>query len=109
VAAAPETDGSKDFALEQMKLTFSWHKGGFETAMIVDFVITNGGSLPVKDLVVTCEHFGPSGTKIDRNVRTVYQTIAPRATKRVNAFNMGMIHSQAESSSCRVTDLKLDE
>ena len=106
---AQERDGSKEFALEQMKLKFSWRKGGFETAMIVDFVITNGGSLPVKDLVITCEHSGSSGTTIDRNVRTIYETIAPFSTKRLNAFNMGMIHSQAVSSICRVTDLRLDE
>src|ERR671920_508557 len=55
---APDRGASKEFALDQMKLTFTWHRGGFETAMIGNFVITNGGAVPVKDVVVTCEHFG---------------------------------------------------
>ena len=99
------TDSRRNQALGQIKLDFTWRKGEFETAMIADFVITNPSPWRVKDLEVTCDHFGPSGTKIDSNVRTIYEVVEPRGTTRVNQFNMGFIRSQATRSSCMVTNL----
>lgn len=102
------TDSPRNQALDQIKLDFTWRKGGFETAMIVDFVITNPSPWRVKDLEVTCDHFGPSGTKIDSNVKTIYEIVEPKGTKRVSQFNMGFIRSQATQSSCTVTNLVVD-
>jgi hypothetical protein len=102
------TDSRRNQALSQIKLDFTWRKGGFETAMIADFVITNPSPWRVKDLEVACDHFGPSGTKIDSNVRTVYEIVEAKSTKRVKEFNMGFVRSQATKSSCSVTNLVVD-
>lgn len=102
------TDSRRNQALGQIKLDFTWRKGGFETAMVADFVITNPSPWRVKDLEITCHHYGPSGTKIDTNVRTIYEIVEPKSTKRVNQFNMGFIRSQATRSSCTVTNLVAD-
>lgn len=102
------TDSPRNQALSQIKLDFTWRKGGFETAMIADFVITNPSPWRVKDLEVTCDHFGPSGTKINSNVKTIYEIVEPKGTKRVNQINMGFIRSQATQSSCTVTNLVVD-
>lgn len=106
-APAERPASRRDQALAQTKIEFTWRKGGFETAMIADFVITNASPWRIKDLEVTCEHFGPSGTKIDSNVRTIYEIVEPKSTKHINEFNMGMIRSQVSSSSCAVTNLVL--
>jgi hypothetical protein len=39
------------------------------------------------------------------NVRTIYEVVEPKSTKRVNQFNMGFVRSQATQSSCAVTNL----
>ena len=108
VSSRERTDSRRNQALDQIKLTFTWRKGGFETAMIADFVITNPSPWRVKDLEITCKHYGPSGTEIDSNVRTVYEIVEPKSTKRVSQFNMGFIRSQATQSSCTVTNLVVD-
>lgn len=102
------TDSPRNQALSQVKLKFTWRRGGFGTAMIADFVITNPSPWRIKDMEVTCDHFGPSGTKIDSNVRTIYQTVEPGETKKVDEFNMGIMHAQATKSSCSITNLVVD-
>ena len=50
----------------------SWHKDGFGSVMIIDrLTVTNDAPFPVKDFTIDCEHYAPSGTKIDSNERTV--------------------------------------
>lgn len=90
-----------------VKLDYEWNKGGFGNVMEADFKFTNASKWIVKDLEVTCVHTAPSGSEIDRNTRTIYETIPAGGTKRVRKFNMGFIHSQAQSSACSVTDLVL--
>jgi hypothetical protein len=58
---------------------------------------------PVKDIEVHCRHDAPSGTTIDSNTRTIYERIDANKSKRIDKFNMGFIHSQAERSGCRIT------
>jgi hypothetical protein len=70
--------------------------------MIGTFALRNTNPFAVKDIVITCQHFAPSGTLIDSNTRTVYQAIKPKASITVADFNMGFIHTQARKSSCRV-------
>lgn len=94
-------------ALASTKLAnFSWQKAGFGNVMMADFVIHNGGSQPVKDVEITCTSYGKSGTKIDTNRKVIYETVPAGKRKRVKEFNMGFQHSQADSASCEVTDVK---
>jgi hypothetical protein len=84
----------------------SWKKGGFDSVMIVSFTLENTNSFPVKDVEVTCEGSGNSGTLIDINVRTIYDVVKAKSAKPISNFNMGLIHSQASKSWCRVSEFK---
>jgi len=46
-----------------------------------------------------------SGTVIDSNTRTIYETVEPKSTKIVKEMNMGFINSQASKSGCEISDL----
>lgn len=97
---------AKYTALLGMKLNFTWasHIG---EPMVANFTIQNNSDYPVKDLEITCRHYGSSGTAIDSNVRTVYQIVKPHTKKRFPEFNMGFIHSQVAKTACAVTDLEI--
>lgn len=104
-ADAPPPASPKEQALSQVKLDFAWSRGGFENVMMADFTITNPTPYTLKDIEITCEHSGSSGTRIDSNRRTIYEIVPAKGTKRIRNFNMGLIHSQAKSSACAITDL----
>jgi RNA polymerase subunit RPABC4/transcription elongation factor Spt4 len=106
--SAPESPSSKEQALSLLRLDYEWSKEGFENVMVANFTITNPTSYAVKDVEITCTHFAASGTRIDENTRTVYEIVPANGKKRVPKFNMGLIHSQVKSSSCRITDFVLD-
>lgn len=103
-SAASETSPSG--LASNVTLKWDWAKAGLGSVMVADFSITNHNAEAVKDIEITCTHFGKSGTEIDKNVRTIFEIVAPGKTVRVRHFNMGFIHSQAASSSCEVTDTK---
>lgn len=94
-------------AKQQVSLDYKWSKDGFGTIMIVDLVFTNSSPYPAKDITVTCTHYAPSGTEIDSNTRTIYEVIPAKGIKKVNDFNMGFIHSQASSTTCKIDDLEM--
>ncbi len=81
---------------------FSGTKDGL--LFVGTFTFANKGTVDVKDIRVTCTHYGPSGTAIDHNSRTIYEIVRANSSKTVRGFNMGIVHSQAVSSSCAVTD-----
>lgn len=102
-----QAKSQKQSALENVQLDFKWNKSGFGSVMEADFVITNNNSFPIKDIEITCTHFANSGTKIDSNKRTIFEVVSANKSKTMSDFNMGFIHSQAASSSCSISDLKL--
>jgi hypothetical protein len=69
---------------------------------LATFTFENKGPTDVKDIEVTCTHYGPSGTAIDANTRTIYQIVKAKSSKTVRGFNIGLVHSQASSSSCKI-------
>jgi hypothetical protein len=83
---------------------WSWKKGGFDNVMIGTFTIQNANDFGIKDVVISCEHFAPSGTLIDRNTKTVYQAVKAKSSITIKDFNMGLLHTQAAKSSCTVKD-----
>jgi hypothetical protein len=85
----------------------SWHKDGFDNVMMVDVTIANGVETPLKDIELTCISSAPSGTKIDRNVRTIYEIV--KTKRRFRDFNMGFIAPQATTTSCEITDFAFVE
>lgn len=96
----------KDLALQNTGLEYEWGKDG-EALMVANFTVINGNSHDIKDIEVTCIHFGSSGTEIDSNTRTIYEIIPAGGKKTFKHFDMGFIHSQAVKSDCSIVDLKI--
>ena len=94
----------KDIA-NSLIVDYKWSKGGFDNIMIADFTIANPTDHTVKDLEITCTHFAKSGTQIDSNKRTIFDTLPANSKKVFEDFNMGFIHNQVESSDCICTNL----
>jgi tetrahydromethanopterin S-methyltransferase subunit B len=72
----------------------------------VNLVIKNNLTTPVKDIKVRCDGFAKSGTRIDRNVRVIYDVISPGQTLTVNGFDMGFLKTQVEKLECYVEDFQ---
>jgi hypothetical protein len=100
----PDVD-PKNVLLRDVKLDFKWHTEGFGSVMIANFTIKNPTQYRFKDFEIKCTHSAPSGTVIDSNTRTIYQTVEPTSTKVVKDMSMGFINSQAARSGCQITDL----
>jgi predicted negative regulator of RcsB-dependent stress response/predicted RNA-binding Zn-ribbon protein involved in translation (DUF1610 family) len=89
----------------KVKITnWSWTKDESGLTMTANFVIENTSASDIKDIEITCHHFAPSGTEIDSNTRTIYEIIPVGHRLTVNNFNMGLIHSQVQSSKAIITD-----
>lgn len=103
--SGPPPDRNAEALRNVSLVNFEWHKGGFDNVMMVSFSIKNDNSFAVKDLAINCAHQGKSGTLIDSNQRTIFDVIPPKSMKKFRNFNMGFIHTQADSSTCRVISL----
>jgi hypothetical protein len=106
-STANRTPSPKEIAMKNVELDFSWAKEGFGNVMEANFTITNNSEHQIKDIEITCTHYAKSGTRIDSNERTIYDTVAVKSKKTIKNFNMGFIHSQAEKTGCVITDLKV--
>jgi hypothetical protein len=82
--------------------------GAPKSVLVMDFVITNNSERPIKDVTVECKVFGESGTFVDFNKKTIYQSFAPGERKFVFYFNMGFVNPQGVSTSCSVTNFEFN-
>lgn len=90
-------------ALADVKITqFSWGKTGFGNVMEATFNIKNNSKFPIKDLEILAIHSAPSGTVIDSNERTIFESWKAGEERTISKFNMGFIHSQANRSEVRI-------
>ena len=104
----PSPRDLKAEAMQQVTIEkWSWRKEGFGNVMEATFTIKNGSRFDIKDIEIRCEHAGKSGTRIDSNTRTIYDIIKAGETREFKDFNMGFIHSQAESSSAQIKDFTI--
>ncbi len=99
----------KSEIMKNVELDFSWGTKGFGNIMNANFTITNNSNIAIKDVDIECSHFAKSGTLIDSNKRTIYEIVDAGETKQFNDFDMGFIHSQANESSCVISDLEPGE
>src|SRR5579863_8995592 len=83
------TPDPKETLLRDVKLDFKWRKDGFGNVMIANFTLKNPTEYRFKDFEIKCTHSAPSGTVIDSNSRTIYETVEPRSTKVIKDMNMG--------------------
>lgn len=103
----PKPDPKKTI-MPLLALDFSWGKKGFDNIMSANFTIKNMSNSDIKDIEITCNHYSKSKTKIDSNTRTIYEIFKKNSTRTINDFDMGFIHSQANSSSCEITDFVIN-
>lgn len=101
----PAPPSPKEDAMARTALEFTWSKDGFGNVMVATFKISNKSDYSIKDIEIACTHSANSGTVIDSNTRTLYEIVQPGQTRRFPKVNMGLIHSQATQSSCRIADL----
>jgi hypothetical protein len=109
--SAPAKDSPKEYDVKsQMKFIASaWRKGGFDTALMVDFSLANHGDLDVKDVEITCTLEGSSGTKHGQTVRTVYAIVKAKSSQEFPNFNMGQMHTETKGVRCEITDVAFVE
>ena len=101
--AVEPAESTKDILNKNVKFNYSWSNDGM--IMTINYKIENPTEHAFKDFEITCNHFAPSGTKIDSNTRVIYEVVKAHGKKSKNGFNMGFINSQASSSNCKITDL----
>jgi hypothetical protein len=71
-----------------------------DVMVVGDFTISNPSDYDLKDFVLRCEHFAPSGTNVDYSQKTIFEIIPARTTKTFRNFHLGFIHSQAVRNRC---------
>lgn len=94
---------ARDRALAQVQLSdVEWYKSAGGSIMMLSAVVTNSGPGPVKDITIECQHSSNSGTRIDSNIRTIYERYPAGVPTPITDFNMGFMHDQATRSTCRI-------
>lgn len=99
-----EEAAEKIKVLSNIDLIFDWDTAGFDNIMEATFVIKNNSERNVKDITIECFHTAKSGTVIDKNERTIYESFPAKSEKSIENMSMGFIHSQVEKSGCIITD-----
>jgi len=92
--------------IPMIKLKFVPYLTAGGSIMEATFTIDNQSSYDIKDIEITCTHSAKSGTEIDSNTRTIYDIVKAKKKKTFKNFNMGFVHSQVSTTSCRIVDLK---
>jgi len=100
--AAPLQDPQGSTPRQVTMEVFSGIKNGPE--FFGTFTFGNKGATDVKNIRVTCTHYGAGGAVINANTRTIYETVKAKSSKTIRGFNMGPVHSQAVRSSCAIAD-----
>ena len=105
LATATEVDYSNP--IDNVSLRhYEWGKVAYGSIMKVNFEIANFNPYAVKDIEIKCTHYGPSGTEIDSNTRTIYDVIPADGSKKFKNFSMGFIHEQAATTSCEIISVE---
>ena len=110
--ASSTTSPSSQSALATAKAgavleSYDWRKSAGGSLMAADFTVRNTGSVAIKDIEIECVHFGPSGTKIDSNKRTIFEIVEAGKTRVFKNFDMGFIHSQVETTRCIIKNISI--
>jgi len=95
---------SMEEAISNVGFEFKWGRSGIGI-MTAQFTIHNKNSYDIKDLTISCNHYAPSGTRIDSNTREIYEVFQANTKRTIRNFNMGFTHSQVHESACRITRL----
>lgn len=96
----------KKFIIKNTTITLEqWEKVGFDNVAQISAFIVNASDHDVKDVQITCDYYSNSGTKIDKNEKTIFEVVPARQFLVIDKFNIGLINSQATKSKCFVSNL----
>jgi hypothetical protein len=84
----------------------SWRKGGFDNVALVIVTLKSTLHFEVRDIVITCDGYGNSGTKIWERETTIYEVLKAKSTRRMPEINMGIIPLQMNQAGCKVVRVK---
>lgn len=78
-------------------------KEGFGTVFVGTFTIKNENAYAVKDIEITCEHYGRRGMKLSTTSKTIHDALKAGQTRTFRDVNVGFISDQAERYSCEIS------
>jgi hypothetical protein len=105
VEAQKREDARKDAELKEKAFTYRWHKGGFDTVLLVDFTITNPTIYPWRDLHVQCDLIAETGRVIGTKAEVLYVIVPPQGQKTLERFNLGFVSQQVYGTVCRLLSM----
>jgi|TARA_B100001059_G_C17585326_1_gene451947 hypothetical protein len=74
----------------------------YGTLLKVDLILENMNDYAVKDITVSCQIFGASGTYIgSTRFKTIYEKVPAKSKIRVDGIEMGFVDSQTKSAVCK--------
>jgi len=100
--AAPPRDAPLPAQRQVTLEVFSGTKNG--QVFFGTFAFANKGETDVKNIRVKCTHYGPGGQPLDAKTHTINEIVKAKSSKTIRSLNMGLVPSQAVSSSCAVAD-----
>jgi hypothetical protein len=68
----------------------------------VSFDVKNDKEFAVKDLLISCDIRGKSGTKMQEKNVTLYDIFPKKKTKRSSVVTLGFVNEQANTYYCTV-------
>jgi len=100
--AAPPPDPQRAAPRQVTLEVFSGTKDG--QVFFGTFAFANKGETDVKNIRVKCTHYGPGGQALDAKTHTINEIVKAKSSKTIRGFKLGLIPSQAVSSSCTIAD-----
>jgi hypothetical protein len=74
---------------------------GLNSYVVMNGVVTNNAPVAVRDPLIACNLFGPSGTRVGEVEETLYQTLAAGEHFQLSEFQMGLADEQWQTAECR--------
>lgn len=72
--------------------------------MVASFRVRNNNPFPVKDFVIECRTFAPSGTVLTKLRYTLYEDLAREFGKAFKDVTLGLVNSQSDRAACDIVD-----
>jgi hypothetical protein len=73
----------------------------------ISFSVRNNNTFPIKDIVVSCNFYAPSGTVASTRTETIMDVFKPGGAKNTAGLNFGFVSEQAKKVSCSPKDFSL--
>lgn len=82
---------------------FSWTKGGFGIAYVLDITLENTSDYALKDFQISCENRAASQTVLGITTGAIMDKLAPHQTRRFRHVVLGAVDPAIAFSACKIT------